>query len=211
MPETNTLLLFTLTSLALIVIPGPAVLYVIARSLEQGRLAGLASVLGVGAGALVHFLAAALGLSALLTSSALAFSVVKYVGAAYLISLGLYTLLKRREPCQPEALTPRPLGSIFAQGVVVNLLSPKMALFALAFLPQFLDPARGSVAAQALVLGCIFVGIAFLSDGVYALLAGGLGNWLRHHAGFLRVQRYVSGGVYLALGVATAFTGSSKK
>ncbi len=211
MPESSTLLLFTLTSLALIAVPGPAVLYVVARSLEQGRLAGLASVLGVGVGALIHFLAAALGLSALLTSSALAFSVVKYVGAAYLISLGLYTLLKRREKHEPEALAPRPLGSVFAQGVVVNLLSPKMALFALAFLPQFLDPVRGSVAAQALVLGCIFVGIAFLSDGLYALLAGGLGNWLRHHAGFLRVQRYVSGSVYLALGVATAFTGSGRK
>lgn len=211
MPETSTLMLFTLTSLALIAVPGPAVLYVIARSLEQGRLAGLASVLGVGVGALVHFLAAALGLSALLTSSALAFSVVKYVGAAYLISLGLYTLLKRQKTREPETLTVRPLGNVFVQGVVVNLLSPKMAIFALAFLPQFLDPGRGAVATQAIVLGCIFVTIAFLSDGLYALLARGLGNWLRHHAGFLRVQRYVSGSVYLALGIATAFTGSSKK
>lgn len=211
MPEINTLILFTLASLALIVVPGPAVLYVIARSLEQGRLAGLASVLGVGAGALVHFIAVALGLSALLASSALAFSIIKYAGAAYLIYLGFYTLFSKQKVQTTEVVKPRPLGSVFMQGVVVNLLSPKMALFALAFLPQFLDPTRGSLAVQALMLGSIFVAIAFLSDGLYALLAGGLGTWLRQHVGFLRAQRYVSGGVYLALGVATAFTGSSKK
>ena len=210
MPEINTLILFTLASLALIVVPGPAVLYIIARSLEQGRLAGLASVLGVGAGALVHFIAAALGLSALLASSALAFSIIKYAGAAYLIYLGFYTLFSKRKVKTAE-VKPHPLGSVFIQGIVVNLLSPKMALFALAFLPQFLDPTRGSLAVQALVLGSVFVTIAFLSDGLYALLAGGLGSWLRQHVGFLRAQRYVSGGVYLALGVATAFTGSSKK
>lgn len=171
----------------------------------------MASVLGVGVGALIHFVAAALGLSTLLTSSALAFSTVKYVGAAYLIYLGLYTLFSCREAHQPEVVVPRPLGKVFMQGVLVNLLSPKMALFALAFLPQFLDIQRGSVAGQALVLGGIFVSIAFVSDGLYALLAGSMGNWLRQRSSFLRVQRYVSGSVYLALGVATAFTGSGKK
>ena len=211
MPEPTTLALFALASFVLIIVPGPAVLYVVARSLEQGRAAGLVSVLGVGTGALVHFIGAALGLSALLATSAVAFSVVKFLGAAYLIYLGLRTLFSRSAAHGPKTLPRLPLHKIFVQGVVVNVLNPKAALFALAFLPQFLDPMRGAVALQALVLGAVFVAIAFVSDGLYALLAGSLGVWLRRRPGFLNVQRYVSGTIYLALGVATAFTGSSKK
>ena len=210
MPESTTLTLFALASFVLIIVPGPAVLYVVARSLEQGRAAGLVSVLGVGTGALVHFIGAALGLSALLATSAVAFSVVKFLGAGYLIYLGLRTLFSRSATHGPKALPRLPLHKIFVQGIVVNVLNPKAALFALAFLPQFLDPTRGAVALQALVLGAVFVAIAFVSDGLYALLAGSLGVWLRQRPGFLSVQRYVSGTI-LALGVATAFTGSSKK
>lgn len=210
MPDPATLALFALASLALVVVPGPAVLYIVARSLEQGRAAGLASVAGVGAGALVHFVAAALGLSALLAASALAFSAVKFAGAGYLIYLGLRTLLVR-SPSGPAAPPPlHPLRRVFRQGLVVNLLNPKMALFALAFLPQFLDPARGAVALQALLLGGIFIAIALVSDGLYALLAGSVGGWLRRRPRLGRSQRLVSGTVYVSLGVATALTGADQ-
>lgn len=211
MPEISTLTLFALASLVLVVVPGPAVLYVVARSLEQGRTAGFVSVAGIGAGGLVHFIVAALGLSALLAASATAFAVIKYVGAAYLVYLGLRTLFERTTEADDGAIAQQPLHKIFSQGVIVQVFNPKMVLFALAFLPQFLDPARGAIALQALVLGFVFIAIALVSDGLYALLAGSLGKWLRQRAGFLSVQRYVSGTIYLALGVATALTGQGRK
>src|SRR5215217_3065628 len=156
MPDPTTFGLFVVAALALLLVPGPAVLYVVARSVDQGRPAGLASVLGVGIGSLVHIAFAAVGLSALLASSAAAFGVVKWLGAAYLIWLGLQRLLTRGEDA-PAAVAPDHLSRIFLQGVVVNVLNPKTALFFLAFLPQFVDPSRGSVAAQVAVLGCVFV------------------------------------------------------
>lgn len=205
MPDPQTLTLFALASLALLLVPGPAVLYIVARSLQQGRAAGFASVLGVGTGSLLHFAAAALGLSALLAASAVGFAIVKWLGAAYLVWLGLRTLLGRTEAHAPEiAGQPRSLRRVYVQGVIVNVLNPKMALFALAFLPPFLDPARGPVMTQALLLGVLFVTLALLSDGLYALTAGSLGAWLRRRPGALRVQKWVSGSIYLALGAATA-------
>ncbi|MCB9008975.1 MAG: LysE family translocator [Ardenticatenaceae bacterium] len=209
--EWTSLATFMLAATLLIVVPGPAVLYIVARSIDQGRLAGIVSVLGIALGAVVHSLAAAVGITAVLAASALAFSTVKYLGAAYLIYLGITTLLKKPEPQEKIVVEPKPLWQIFRQGFVVNLLNPKTALFFLAFLPQFADPVRGSVPLQTFILGLIFVTIALLSDSVYALLAGQLGGWLKQSQTFQQRQRYFSGSVYIALGVATAVSGSKTK
>jgi threonine/homoserine/homoserine lactone efflux protein len=203
--------LFLVAVVALVLTPGPNVLYIVARSVDQGRKAGFVSVLGIEAGTLFHIAAAALGLSALLAASALAFSLVKYAGAAYLIYLGIRTLLARTGPAAGERAAPKRLSRIFGQGMVVNLLNPKVALFFLAFLPQFVDPASASAALQMLVLGLIFFVVAFVNDVFYAFLAGTAGNWLRGSAVFGRVTRYTSGSVYIGLGVATAFSGSGKE
>ncbi|MEZ4593222.1 MAG: LysE family translocator [Chloroflexota bacterium] len=209
--EWTRLATFMLAAGLLIVAPGPAVLYVVARSVDQGKLAGIVSVLGIALGALVHSLAAAVGITAVLAASALAFSTVKYLGAAYLIYLGITTLLKKPETQEKIVVEAKPLWQIFRQGFVVNLLNPKTALFFLAFLPQFADPARGSVPLQTFILGLIFVAIALLSDSVYALLAGQLGGWLKQSQTFQQRQQYFSGLVYIALGVGTAVSGSKAK
>jgi threonine/homoserine/homoserine lactone efflux protein len=209
--EWTRLVTFMLAAALLIVVPGPAVLYVVARSIDQGRVAGIISVLGIALGAVVHSLAAAVGITAVLAASALAFGTVKYLGAAYLLYLGITTLLKKPESQENIVVEPKSLWQIFRQGFVVNLLNPKTALFFLAFLPQFADPARGSVPLQTFVLGLIFVIIALLSDSIYALLAGQLGGWLKQSATFQQRQRYFSGLVYLALGVGTAVSGSKTK
>jgi len=212
MPQPNQLQLFVLASLALLVVPGPAVLYIVARSMHQGRAAGIASVAGVQVGAFVHIVAAAFGLSALLLSSAIAYNAVRYLGAAYLLYLGLRQVFSR-EPAQPadSALAPEPLWRVFTQGVIVNVLNPKTALFFFAFLPQFVDPARGSVAMQMLFFGALFIGLAMLSDGAYAALAGSLGNWLRHSRRFWKGQRLFAGAVYVGLGLAAALSGANHK
>ena len=207
----TSLLTFSLAAAWLIVMPGPAVLYVVARSIDQGRLAGIVSVLGIGLGALVHSLAAAMGITAVLAASALAFSTVKYLGAAYLIYLGVITLFKKPAPQATIVVEPKPLWQIFRQGFLVNLLNPKTALFFLAFLPQFADPTRGSVPLQTFILGLIFVTIALLSDSIYALLAGQIGGWLKQSETFQQRQRYFSGSVYIGLGVITAVSGRKSK
>lgn len=203
--------LFISVTLLLVFMPGPNTLYIIARSIQQGRGAGIISSLGVQVGSLLHIAAAALGLSALLLSSALAFNAVKYAGAAYLIYLGVKTLLTREEAGPTRAVQKAGLSRVFFQGVVVNLLNPKTALFFFAFLPQFIDPARGSVAVQIILLGSILVLLGALSDMTYALAAGSAGKWLRGNLKFLRAQRYFAGSVYIGLGAATALGGSHKK
>jgi threonine/homoserine/homoserine lactone efflux protein len=211
MPSPSTLALFTVAAITLLVIPGPAVLYIVTRSVDQGRAAGLASVCGIHVGTLVHVAAAALGLSALLVSSATAYNTVRWVGAAYLVWLGVQRLLARDEPSGPseDRTGSRPsLRRIFAQGVVVNVLNPKTALFFLAFLPQFVDTSRGSVPFQVLVLGVAFVLLGLLSDGAYALAASTGAGWLRRRPGVARASRLVSGGVLISLGVTTALAGS---
>ena len=203
-PSGDTLLLFAAAAMALIVVPGPAVLYIVAQSIDRGRLAGVVSALGVAVGGLVHVTAATIGLSSLLVSSATAFSVVKYAGAAYLIALGVYTLVRPRRVEPPVARPQRRLSRRFLQGVVVNVLNPKTALFFLAFLPQFVDPERGHISLQLAVLGLTFVGLAVLSDSVWALAAGTVSERLRGNRRFLAVQRYVSGSVFTGLGALTA-------
>jgi threonine/homoserine/homoserine lactone efflux protein len=203
-PELSTLLVFSAAALALIVVPGPAVLYIVAQSIDRGRLAGVVSALGVAVGGLVHVTAATVGLSSLLVSSATAFTVVKYAGAAYLIALGVHTLLRRRDEPAAVVTRERRLRRRFWQGVVVNVLNPKTALFFLAFLPQFVDPETGSAALQLAVLGLVFVVLAVASDTLWALAAGTASERLRGSRRFLAVQRYVSGSVFVGLGALTA-------
>ena len=205
MPEPGTLALFSLAALALIVVPGPAVIYVVSRGVDQGRRAALVSALGIEAGGLVHVAAAALGLSALIVSSATAFTVLKYAGAAYLIVLGLRELRGRVPRDRSDEAEPARLRRLFWQGVLVNALNPKAALFFLAFLPQFVDPARGPVVGQVLVLGAVFIAVAFVSDGAWGLAAGTFGPRLKESVR-RRVQRWGSGSVFVALGIGTALS-----
>jgi threonine/homoserine/homoserine lactone efflux protein len=187
------------------------VLYIVTRSVDQGRAAGLASVGGIHVGTLVHVAAAALGLSALVVSSATAYNAVRWLGAAYLVWLGVRRLLARDEEVAagagPEARR-HGLGRVFAQGVVVNVLNPKTALFFFAFLPQFVDVARGSVRLQVVVFGVAFVLLGLVSDSAYALLASTGAGWLRRRPGVAKASRVVSGGVLISLGVTTALAGS---
>jgi threonine/homoserine/homoserine lactone efflux protein len=199
-PDLASLGLFAVAALALLAIPGPAVLYIVVQSAEQGRRAGLASVAGIHLGTLVHVAAAVLGLSAIIVTSAVAFSVVKYAGAAYLVYLGVRKLLERESPA-PVDRRPEPLRRAFVRGVVVNVLNPKTALFFLAFLPQFVDTDSGGVWSQALVLGLIFVGLGLVTDSLYALAAGSVGALIRRQR---RALRYGSGIAYIGLGATAA-------
>ena len=211
MPDWKTLSLFITATLVLVFMPGPNTLYIIARSVQQGTMAGIVSSLGVQVGSLFHIAAATLGVSALLLSSALAFSVVKYVGAAYLIYLGVRTLLTREKVAETETVEEKSLSRAFYQGILVSLLNPKAALFFFAFLPQFVNAKRGSAATQIMFLGAIVVVLGASSDSIYALLSGSVGNLLRGNLRLLRAQRYFAGSVYIGLGAMTALTGSGKK
>jgi len=210
MPEASTLLLFAGASLAMLVVPGPSVVYIVTRSLEQGRVAGLVSMLGVQAGATVHVAAAALGVSAILASSATAFTIVKWLGAAYLVYLGVQRL-RRGELLRVGPVEPHTHVRLFGQGVVVNVLNPKTAMFFLAFLPQFVDPDRGAVAAQVGLLGLCFVTLAVLSDGAYAVLAGVVGDRLRRNSAVRRGLHRLSGGVFIGLGASAALIGEGRR
>ena len=204
------LILFIVSSIALLVVPGPAVLYIVTRSLSQGRAAGLASMAGVNAGALTHTLAATLGLSAILVSSALAFGIVKYAGAAYLIYLGVRQFFTKGA-LEDLKFGHESLWRIFSQGYLVSIFNPKLALFFFAFLPQFVDPFRGSPTLQMLSLGLLFVALAAVSDGLYALLSSTMFAWLKRNPRFASQQKYVTGSVYVGLGVTAALTGSGHK
>jgi threonine/homoserine/homoserine lactone efflux protein len=199
-PDSTALWLFSLTAVALLVIPGPAVLYVVVQSAEQGRRIGLASVAGLHLGTLVHVTAATVGLSALIVASAVAFSVIKYAGAAYLIYVGVRKLLGGDELAQLRRQRDS-LQRAFVRGTIVNVLNPKTALFFLAFLPQFIDTDRGGVWSQALVLGLVFVGLGLVTDSLYAVAAGTIGGALRRRR---RALRYGSGVAFVGLGVAAA-------
>lgn len=211
MIDLTTLISFGLAAAILVAIPGPATLYIVARSLDQGKQAGLASVLGISMGALVHFFAAGLGLSTILMTSAAAFSAVKYIGALYLIYLGIQKLVSNEVLSIEQTMVPRSLTKIFYQGVVVNVLNPKAAVFFLAFLPQFIDPAIGPIWQQLIPLCCVFVCIGLAGDSTYALVAGKMRQWLNRNASFLRRQKYVVGGTYIALGMAAATVSPVRK
>jgi threonine/homoserine/homoserine lactone efflux protein len=205
-PDGSTFLVFLAASLVLLAVPGPAVFYVVTRSLDQGRTAGIVSVLGVETGTFVYALASAAGLTGLIAASETGFTVVKYAGAAYLVYLGVRKLLERdeRQESLPSART-----RLFLNGALVQLLNPKVAIFFLAFLPQFVDPSSGPVAVQILLLGTTFTLLATLSDSAYVLLAGVAGNWLRGSQRARRRLARLSGGVYIGLGVGAALSGTS--
>jgi threonine/homoserine/homoserine lactone efflux protein len=186
---------------ALLVIPGPAVLYVVVQGAEQGRRVGLASVLGIHLGTLVHVAAATVGLSALIVASSLAFNAVKFAGAVYLIFIGVRKLLGRDEPRLEPGRQKVSYRRAFMRGAVVNVLNPKTALFFLALLPQFIDTDRGGVWSQALLLGLVFVALGLVTDSLYALAAGTVGGFLRRRR---RAMRYGSGLVFVGLGAAAA-------
>ena len=207
MPDSTTLAAFVAAALALLVTPGPAVLYIVARSIDQGRWAGLVSSLGLTTGGLAHVAATALGLSAVLAASPPAFHAMRLAGAAYLVWLGIRTMATRPDPGEGiEGPAPAPLGVVYRDGIVVNLLNPKAAIFFVAFLPQFTDPAAGPLGRQLLALGLLFLGLGLVTDLAYAVLAGSAGGWLRRSALFGGVRRWLVGGVYLALGVAAALS-----
>lgn len=203
MPSSATIAAFAAASLLLLIIPGPAVLYVVNRSVSDGRQAGLAGVAGLTLGNLVHAIAAAVGLSAVLATSAAAFNTVKWLGAAYLVYIGVRTLLRPAQVMTAD----QPAVSVrrsFTQGVVVNVLNPKVALFFLSFLPQFIRPEVGRPGVQALVLGLVFVGIGFCTDSTYSLVASQLRHVLLRGKALPFVQRWVAGTVFIGLGVVAA-------
>jgi threonine/homoserine/homoserine lactone efflux protein len=196
------LLLFAASALALVAVPGPNLIYIVTRSIDQGRGAGVASALGVETATLVHIAAAAAGLSAALASSATAFTVVKYAGAAYLVFLALRAFRERGDDGHAER-APAAGRRVFAEGFVVNLLNPKVALFFLAFLPQFVDPGAGAAWTQVIVLGGLLAAIGLSVDLMYALAAGSLGGLIRGNAAVARWRGRMAGGVYLALAAVT--------
>jgi len=206
-PTPSTLALFAAAALTLLVIPGPSVLYVVTRSVEQGRRAGFVSVLGLHTGTLVHIAAAATGLSALLLASATLFDVVKLAGAAYLVALGVSRLVRRVTPAE-RTIERASLRRVYGQGFVVNVLNPKTALFFVAFFPQFVAEGRGPVPVQILVLGLVFIALGLCSDSLYALIAGTVGGRLRARAAARagRPRRQWSGIALIGLGLVAATT-----
>ena len=207
----SSLVLFLTGAAVLLIIPGPAVTYVVSRSIGHGRAAGLVSVMGIVVGTLLRVVTATLGLSALLASSVFTFQFVKYLGAAYLIYLGIRTLRRDDSQLLRPANGDRRLLHIFAQGVLVNLLNPKTALFFLAFLPQFVDPSRGHATLQIFQLGVLFALMGWCSDSIWAVLAGTVADRFRASVRLRRAQRNVSGGTLIALGLASALSRAKTK
>jgi threonine/homoserine/homoserine lactone efflux protein len=201
---------FVVTCLALLAIPGPAVLYIVSRSIDQGRTAGLLSALGVTTGTLVHITAAAIGLSSLVLASTVAFDAVRYAGAAYLVFLGVRRLLTRHADTLIEERTPRSLRRLYTQGLVVNLLNPKTIVFIFAFIPQFVDVEAGHVGVQILLLGLTLAALGLLSDSMYAIVAGSIADRLRGSRAVARFERWFGGGILVGLGVAAALVAPNR-
>jgi len=207
-PGSAPIAVFIVAALALNISPGPDMLYVISRSLEQGRKAGIISALGIGAGTLMHTFVTAIGLSAILLSVPIAFEFVRYAGAAYLVYLGLRMLLERNSGKATteysSSKSTRSLRSIFQQGVTTNVLNPKVALFFLAFLPQFVDQSKGSVALQIILLGLLFDTSGTSVNVIVATLAGHVSDSFRERSGFARFQKLIPASILIALGLLVA-------
>jgi threonine/homoserine/homoserine lactone efflux protein len=195
-------LLFLLAALTLVAVPGPNHLYITTRSIGEGRRAGVASALGVETGMLVHIAAAAAGLSAVVAASATAFGFLRYAGAAYLVYLA-YRTLRSSDRHGAKELRPQPIHRVYLDGALVNVLNPKVVLFFLAFLPQFVDRDAGAVPLQIAVMGLVTALIGLVSDIGYALAAGTVGDRLRARSAFRWRRRYLTSLIYLALGAAT--------
>ena len=203
MPHLTTLLFFAVATLLLTASPGPGVIYVAARTLSQGRRAGFASMFGIESGEVVWIAAAATGLAAILAASSDALTVLRYGGAAYLIYLGVQ---RWRQSEKVESPQPAPLGRIFAQGFLTQILNPKVAVFALAFLPLFLDPGM-PVLPQVAVLGAVYMAVALVVDFFYVLGVGALSKRLLSSSIAQRRAGRVAAGTYVALGVVAAVSG----
>jgi threonine/homoserine/homoserine lactone efflux protein len=200
------LALFAAAALLMVLTPGPNMIYLVSRSVCQGRAAGVISLFGVIAGFVVHVLGAALGLTALFLAVPLAYELLKWAGAAYLGWLAWEALRPGAgSPFAPQPLPPDPPRKLFLMGFVTNLLNPKVAMFYIALLPQFIDPQRGSVLLQSLALGAIQMAISFGVNLLIALSAAGIASWFARHPLWLAVQRYVMGGVLAALALRLAF------
>jgi threonine/homoserine/homoserine lactone efflux protein len=198
--DLQTFQLFLVTCGLLVITPGPDTLFVVARSIERGRLVGVVSAIGICSGFLVHTFAAVVGVSALLMSSAIAFNAVKYLGAAYLLYLGIRTLASPAQPLRASGETPAALWRIFWQGLMTNVLNPKVALFFLAFIPQFVDPSQGSVIAQIAILGVTDMLLCLVWLSMLALVTGTTRQWLVDQPRFWRAQKWVTGGLFTVLG-----------
>lgn len=210
MPSTATLAAFAVSSLLLILLPGPAMLFLLARGIVGGRRVGAWSAVGVESATAVYVVATALGLTAVLAASAVALSVVRWVGAAYLIYLGIRTILTRDEPLSaPSAQAPSAgRWRSWRQGFVVGIANPKVTLFFLAFFPQFIHPAAGPVATQVLVLGAVLVTIGTALDVTYGMFGGAIGGRLVRNRRGLARGRLAVGLTYVSLGGLTAATGT---
>jgi threonine/homoserine/homoserine lactone efflux protein len=204
MPSSSAYLVFLATALAILLVPGPAVLYVVTRSIEMGRAGGIASVAGITTATFLYVALATAGLSSLVLASTVAFDVVKYAGAAYLLFLGVRRLLGRDADEETEERAPRTLRRAYTQGFVVNLSNPKLIVFVFALLPQFIDPHASRPWLQTLVLGLSFTALAFLTDSLYAVAAGSVADRLRGTDRIRRVQRWVGGSVLVGLGLLAA-------
>lgn len=204
LPELHNIGLFIAAATIVIIIPGPAVLYIMAKSAEQGYKAGIFSVLGIGVGGLFHVFAASIGLSALLVASATAFSIIKYLGALYLIYLGIKKLFDKSAFIKEKIKSDKKKHSkIFFEGVIVNILNPKAAIFFFAFLPQFISPEKGGATSQILFLGAIFIIIAVTSDIMYVFISGKISKWVKKQAKGMRFSNYIIGSIYIFLGILT--------
>jgi threonine/homoserine/homoserine lactone efflux protein len=208
LPDWPLLATFLVASVVLAVTPGPGVIYIVTRSALQGRRSGMASVAGVALGNLGNALAASAGLAALFAASSIAFSIVKYLGAAYLIYLGIQTIRRGTDTSVPT-VAEVPLRTVFRDGLIVALFNPKTAIFFAAFLPQFISADR-SFLAQSAILGTIFVMIAAVSDSAYAVAASAIARWLETRKRLGRVGAWVGGCTYIGLGVATALMGDHR-
>jgi threonine/homoserine/homoserine lactone efflux protein len=204
MPAAASLLAFLAATIAILVVPGPSVVYVMTRSLDQGRIAGLYSMLGLETGALLHVCAACAGLTALVATSAPALTVLRYAGAAYLIYLGVRQLCRPTGDQPDVGLLAVSRRRLFRDGVLVDLLNPKTGLFFVAFLPQFIDPAGGPASVQVLVLGMCFVALAVICDSSYVMLAGRVGRAIRSSPSVRGRLDRGTGLVYLGLAAVTA-------
>ena len=189
----------------LFIVPGPAVILTLARSISGGARAGIATGAGIAIGDILHTLAAVIGLSAVLMTSSLAYEVVRYLGAAYLIYLGIVALLERTQDLDVPSMAPITPARAFRQAIIIEILNPKTALFFLAFLPQFTDPTRGAIWLQLLILGTIFVVMSFAFTSLLALCAARISKWIGRHSSIGRWQGKFIGGIYIALGLQLAF------
>ncbi len=207
MPKLETLMIFSAAAIAITLVPGPSMLYVASRSIVHGRTAGIWSAFGLATGLLIHTVSASLGLSAVFIHFPLAFLIVKYLGAIYLIYLGIQMLITKKSISQTPTTSP-PLSSlrIYGQGIVTEVLNPKTALFFLSFLPQFIDPLQGTSAIQMMTLGFILVFTALVADLLIAITGGTLSKSVLARPLLQKVQNWIAGTVLIALGFRLAIS-----